>query len=866
MALCHAGTWPGPDHLVVAGEQHQIIPCVSDLQMREALGELENGNNPGILLCDLDPAAVGEDVLARLVRRQIHHPKKDEMLRHFFEARVVDARILSNRALVQALIQGASAGGYPPVSGGTLDLEFAWKAVLRKQLDIEVAEISFSELLRWTTIPLARNALLKMAPELRGELDRWLEPNCGAAARLLFQALSSDVGADLVALGLLLGLIQATENAQLAEAQVAAARLEQYFGNEPLDALARQTWYQAATSLFDKLVESEVFQAQAVVQTLDRLVERVRLQTCAHLSDHSLMGLEQRLTSAGQAIYSAVEQMSDTQVATARVALEKAAAHRLAADHSMRLRRLRMGLRLVCWLRNTRQPEPEASLSQLISYYSSEGGFVDWARSSIIEADPNPHIKEVLRNVIEKVDARWGSFQHRFACRLQTWSEQNSQLQNVLRIEEVLWSVVAPVAKEHPALLIVLDGMSQAVFRELMSDLIRRNWVELAAPAENVPHTVLATIPSITEVSRRALLCGQLPLPDQGSEKSDFTGSNRLIEQVGGQVKPQLFLKGDLLEAGRMGLSDAVSQAVANSRCRLVGVVVNAVDDSLGAADQTTYSWGLDQITRLHELMRAASEAGRVVILTSDHGHVLDEGSQLVRQPLPETGDRYRLPGGSLSEGEMEFRGPRIRDAIRSESVVAINMLRRRYQGKRRGYHGGVCPAEMVIPCTVLRSSNTAVEIWEDLPPYEPEWWSLRAPGSQVPPATPRKSTVARRPATQKQADLFRPAMNVATVETGWIDKLLVSATYQQQKRAAVRGAPSAEQFKQFLLLLDQRNGRIQRRHLAQQLALPLIRVDGLVQNYRRLLNVDGYDVLSFDQSAETIVLNMELLKSQFEL
>ena len=47
---------------------------------------------------------------------------------------------------------------------------------------------------------------------------------------------------------------------------------------------------------------------------------------------------------------------------------------------------------------------------------------------------------------------------------------------------------------------------------------------------------------------------------------------------------------------------------------------------------------------------------------------------------------------------------------------------------------------------------------------------------------------------------------------------------------------------------------------------LPLIRVDGLIQNYRRLLNVDGSDVLSYDYPSETIVLNIELLKTQFEL
>src|ERR1044071_9216856 len=106
VALRHTGSWPGPDKLSVSGEDHFVISCISDLQIREALGQLEEKNSAGILLCDVDPATLGEDVLARLVRRRIHHPQWDEMLRELFAARVVDARILSSRPLLDALIRG----------------------------------------------------------------------------------------------------------------------------------------------------------------------------------------------------------------------------------------------------------------------------------------------------------------------------------------------------------------------------------------------------------------------------------------------------------------------------------------------------------------------------------------------------------------------------------------------------------------------------------------------------------------------------------------------------------------------------------------------------------------------------------------
>jgi len=864
IALRNSGNWPGPDKLIVNGEDHFVIPCISELQIRESLGQLDEGNHAGILLCEVEQPALSEDVLARLVGRKIHQPQKEETLRGLFSARGLDARILACRPLVDALINGAPAGGYSPAPGGTLDIQFAWKALLKRQLGFEVGEITFAELLRWAAIPSGRTLLLDMPAALRDELARWLSPAYGQAPRHLFRALDSELGNDLVALGLLFGLLLDADKVAMADAHTAAARLEQYFGNEPVDPGTRQTWFQAAASQYGKLAETEVFQAQGIVQNLDRLIDRIRLQAWAQVSDFSLLGLEKRLIAAGEAIDKAGESLSDDQFQVARAALEKVAQHHSESEKVTRLSRLQMALRLVLWLRAANLPAPEATFSQLIDYYATEGGFIDWARTSVVESDPNPQIKQALRSILDKVDTRWNHFQQQFVGSLQQWSVQDSVLPGVLRIEEVLWSVVAPVARLHPALLIVLDGMSQAVFRELVTNLMRRNWVAVAAPSAETPQAALAAIPTITEISRRALLSGQLPLPVQGTEKSDFSGSDRLLEMVGGQARPQLFLKGDLLDTGRIGLSATVTQALANSRCRLVGVVVNAVDDTLGSSDQTTYSWDVDRIAILNDLMRAASESGRVIILTSDHGHVLDEGSQIVRQPLAETGDRYRQVSGPISEGEMELSGPRVQAANGTNRIIALAQPRRRYQGKRRGYHGGVCPAEMVVPCVVLRSSNTEVsKEWEDLPPYEPSWWSLR-PDIQT--EVILKPLPTLRTSVRKQPELFQPPAESVAGNVAWIDQLVVSSTYQQQVRATVRGAPSVDQFKKFLAVLNQRNGRMQRGQLAQQLAIPLLRVDGLIQNYRRLLNVDGYDVLSYDQSSEAISLNIELLHSQFEL
>jgi hypothetical protein len=95
---------------------------------------------------------------------------------------------------------------------------------------------------------------------------------------------------------------------------------------------------------------------------------------------------------------------------------------------------------------------------------------------------------------------------------------------------------------------------------------------------------------------------------------------------------------------------------------------------------------------------------------------------------------------------------------------------------------------------------------------------------------------------------------------------LLESKVYLEQLKLGVRGGPQREVVTMLITTIDARGGSIMKPSLAQALGVPLFRVDGLVQNICRILNVDGYEVLSFDRSTETITLNTKLLKTQFEI
>jgi hypothetical protein len=99
-----------------------------------------------------------------------------------------------------------------------------------------------------------------------------------------------------------------------------------------------------------------------------------------------------------------------------------------------------------------------------------------------------------------------------------------------------------------------------------------------------------------------------------------------------------------------------------------------------------------------------------------------------------------------------------------------------------------------------------------------------------------------------------------------WIDELLASPVFVNQLKQAGRAAPSVERIKSLLSALDERGGTVLRQALAQKLGESELRMPGLIAALRRILNVDGYSVLSVDDASGSVILNRQLLEIQFEL
>ena len=108
--------------------------------------------------------------------------------------------------------------------------------------------------------------------------------------------------------------------------------------------------------------------------------------------------------------------------------------------------------------------------------------------------------------------------------------------------------------------------------------------------------------------------------------------------------------------------------------------------------------------------------------------------------------------------------------------------------------------------------------------------------------------------------------MAKTAVETGLVATLFRSPIFEQQKKLAGRSVPSDEILRCVLSALDQRGGRMTSAAIARTVNYPPMRLRGLLAVMQRVLNIDGFAVLTRDEISDTVDLNRELLKRQFGL
>ena len=563
------------------------------------------------------------------------------------------------------------------------------------------------------------------------------------------------------------------------------------------------------------------------------------------------------------------------------------ACHDQSAHETRRLERVDMALRLVRWLgtkfqssgsrfqeetdpepcnraAHTSLPEtfPDAANAQL-----REGGFLDWARLSLRSGDPVRKLSEAYSQLFDQVRQIRQQQNRVFAKLLADWTSAGSQGDEIVPVERALEEIVAPLAAEGLVLVIVIDGMSVAVCRELLADMTRHEWIAISEPGRNFNRPGLATIPSVTEFSRTSLLCGRLRQGSQGDEEAGFAENAPLLERSRSGSPPVLFHKAVLQELDDSVLAAGVRKEIASTHRRVVGVVVNAVDDHLLKGEQIDTRWSRDEIKVLPALLHEARIARRLVVLISDHGHVLD--CQAEGRPFQDDvagGERWRSAEGIPGDDELLVEGSRV--LAKGHRLIAPWSERVRYGIKKNGYHGGLTPQEMIVPIAVLTSTDDFPTGWSEQPIDTPAWWDEPSPG----PAPKERPVPKLKPIKpQPSVTLFDLDERETPVVAGaavpkWVSSLLACPVFEDQKRLGGRGVPADEVITKLLIALDERGGKLTSVALARALEFPAVRMPGLLAKAERILNVDGYDVLRRDDTSDTIELNRDLLLKQFDL
>jgi hypothetical protein len=844
---------------------YRIEQCDSSLAARIALLDEEPGVTATVLVTSLSDQDIGDDVLLRLAKRQFHEINPWEIVKELFQAQTIDPRLRAHNWIAERLLDLAPATGLPQTPGGYLDAEVIWPLLLGRMIGLDGERPDLPLLLRWSCIVENVLRFRRLPEEHRRAVEEWLVGSIGPAATSVLQCAGATDQPDALPVGLVLGIVHHPQaNGRLDRA---AGRLERFLGGATPEPALVERWHAAATEAV-RLLDSDARTRNLLVHRAEEILREVQAEEFAHLSDVLPRGFDQRLARLGSLLGPTAEGAPSKaiELAEARDAVRR---HDQARREPRRLERIEMALRLARWLEAATSTVIPRSLGEAACDYMAQGSFVDWARSVLRAGDPVRELSEGYARLVERVATRRGEQNRCFAELVRDQTTAAGHSKDLVPVERILDEVVAPLAALAPVLVILLDGMSPAVSRELLADLARLDWVSLG-PEGHPVRPGLAVIPCVTEVSRASLFCGRLCAGTADNEAAGFAGHVALRSHCRSGSPPVLFHKVALQEAADTSLAANVREAIASPQKRIVGVVINAVDDHLLKGEQLDLRWTRDEIKVLPSLLYEARSARRVVVLLSDHGHLLDHRTEA---SPGEGGERWRADNGVVREGELNVQGPRVLLA-EGHRLIAPWTERLRYGARKNGYHGGLTPQEMVIPITVLAAGDIHLAGWAETPDPTPDWWEdISVPKPLPPPLPPVKIPPRKPPETlwdfAESESAPAPAASTPLAppkQPDWVAVLLASPLFGEQKRLGGRTVPADEVFGKLLAGLDGAGGKMTAMALARRLGIPLFRMRGLLAVVQRVLNVDGYAVLGRDESSDTIELNRDLLLRQFDL
>lgn len=830
--------WSGGDSIEVAGHTLPLRYCQSNMEVREALAA--EGDTPVVLLVGLPENALGQDILARLARHRLLHVDRWQLVQDAYGVRQVDPRLFPLQWLPAVLLDAVAMR--PQATSPVLTLEDAMGTCLASLFGLSAEQPGLDDLARTCEENHAR--WLAIAPDHRACFRQHLVELFGPLAEAFVAAMENGNGHAITAIGLACEVLYADQAEKLPELRDARVRLESRLGGHRLKTADGKRWARLAQDLAVRLPEPRRL---AVERMASELLHAVGASGHLELSGVLTLGLEARLDRLGDAI----ERFLRT--SDALVEVESAAAHVLAhrfapGDHPGP-EAARMAVRLC---RSLSDGAAGAAAVNPVAHYLEHGAWQDWARRALRGVRPERFARAVTK-LLDNVALARRAQDEAFANTLLATLRLGEVPGGLTPVEAALDQVVAPLASQSPLLLVVLDGMSADVSLAISQSLLARGWSAWARRGE--PLALLATVPSVTECSRSSLLSGRLTRGVARQEAQAFAAHEGLRRASRSGQPPQLFHKAGVEQSHQ--LSPEVAAAIANTSSQVMAVVINAIDDALAKSDQVRIDWDIETIPLLAEVLDHAGRAGRAVILTSDHGHVLERDSA----KLPgDAGERYRTAAVPAAEGELLADGPRVR-ALMESAIVVPWREDFRYAVKKNGYHGGVSRQEMIVPLGIWTPPGLELPDPDYLPsiPAWPGWWD--ADGQVAPPQSVPAQPPTKRKAPEASGDLFAPRQ-----DGGLADALVTSKVFGHQQSRVGRMALDPQRLAVLVQTLENGGGRARIEELARAIEMPAVRMRGVVSILQRTLNIDGFPVVTFEQATGTVLLDLPLLRTQFQL
>ncbi|WP_445527397.1 BREX-2 system phosphatase PglZ [Streptomyces cyslabdanicus] len=862
-----------------------------------------------VVLTDREDTDLDPGLLARAYGGRIRSVDNWEVVREAFDARGIDGRLRAESWAAEALVDAASTRRWPSLGKGLLSRDEALTRLARRRLRLtrddtdalgapaaldDSDRVDAVALLRWTLTPGGPDLLRDLRGPERAGLAAFLgEPEqAGSTGRIITALVEAEHGVDAAAYAVVCAALWEHATADQ-DTYRARGRAERWLGEQPpaqgddLDRLVTSFARSGEAYVHGLLERGEHRLADPVLNRAGQLVVQFGAQRAAAASPLLTAGLDTRFTAAGHALAE-----GSTEKITG--ALAELAEHALAGADTTpaRIERVRMAARLQRWI--VSHPTDEIpSVAEGIARQIRELGWVDRALEHLeAGGDTDPVLADAYSRLGEQVRSERRALDRAFSERLAVWTADGTAPRTMLTVESFLERVVAPVvaSPEHRVLLLLVDGMSAAIAAELGEEL-RAHWSEFDPLPEpgGTPtrRAVAAALPTLTTVSRTSLFAGALMKGDQGDEK-------RLFPQHAcwKGAPAQVFHKDDLRgpDTGSP-FSTALSEALADERTH-VAVVLNTVDDRLGKEQKLgDGAWRIKEISGLESLLRAARAGGMTVLITSDHGHVIERRGNRADAPAGTVASaRHRLSGEPLAPSEVELSGPRVVWPEPGARIVALRDHDARYTAMKAGYHGGATLAEFAIPLLALLPFGAEPPTgWLELGEPAPAWWSTKtgaAPSAvasdagavEVPGASSRRRQTTKQ--TKKAAATAEPTLALFEDQqatppapqgsdsgdpaTALVERLMATELYAAQldmlaRKSMAKGAQPA-----LVALVEA--GTLPMTALAERAGQPIGRARGFATTLAQLLNYDGAQILEILPDNRTLRLHRDQLIEQFGL